>query len=53
MLCPAHMLGDTFPIRHSSGVGAAHVECGGLPVLSDVEGPPLFAARACPCVLLL
>ena len=52
MSCPAQMLGDTFPIRHSSGVDAAHVECDGLPVLSEAEGPPLFDARACPCVLL-
>jgi len=51
MLCPANMLGDAFPISHSSGIGTAHVECGGLPVLSEAEGPPLFAARACPCVL--
>ncbi len=32
MLCPAHMLGDAFPISHSSSIGTLNVECRGLPV---------------------
>jgi hypothetical protein len=36
--CPAQMLGYAFPINHISTVGAAYVECGGL--------PPLFAVPA-------
>jgi len=34
-----------------SYLAEAYVECGGLLVLSEAEGPPLFAVRACPDVL--
>ena len=40
MLCPAKNLGAVFPS------GSFHVECGGLIVLSGVEGPPLFAEES-------
>src|ERR1700683_1466745 len=43
MPCPVHMLGDLAPFERKFAIGAARVECGGL--------PPLYAARACPGVL--